>query len=252
MPSIGVQSRLAVRELFANTLFVSALLGALVGVHTDRAKEFAPTLKPFDLFLYVFLGLLIVWEALGLALGSSLNPVVSLCLFLAGDLPFASFLTVVPAQFIAHALAVGLVRRAMGEYWADALYLFAPPSPRNGLPFEKAVAFEACATAVLCIVSVSLHHIIPTAPILRTGIIISVVIGLTSGGSEYTGACMNPAMHAALAFFDGRWDMHSVYWIGPLVGACVVAGLHNLIFGRNHPRKGVTFAEEDESHAKAE
>lgn len=249
--ALAVQGRLAVRELFATTLFVSTMLGALVGVHSDKAKEFAPGLKPFDLFLYVFLGLLIFWEALGLALGSSLNPVVTFCLFLAGDLSFANFLTVVPVQFIAHALAVGLVRRAMGEYWADALYLFAPPSPKNGLPFEKALAFEACATGILCIVSVSLHHVIPTAPILRTGIIISVVIGLTSGGSEWTGACMNPAMHAALAYFDGHWDMHLVYWVGPVVGAIVVAGLHNLIFGRNHPRKGVTFAEE-ESHEKAE
>ncbi len=110
----------------------------------------------------------------------------------------------------------------------------------------------------MCIAAVSLHHVMPTAPIMRTGIIIAVIVGLTAVGAEYTGSCMNPAMSLSLSFFDGRWHMHSVYWFGPLIGALLTAGLHNLLF-HHHTRKTDRSADKeqtnvngDEAHSKTE
>jgi len=44
-----------------------------------------------------------------------------------------------------------------------------------------------------------------------------------------TGAGMNPARSFGPALVGGHWDIHFVYWAGPIIGACLAAYFYDLV-----------------------
>ena len=50
-------------------------------------------------------------------------------------------------------------------------------------------------------------------------------------GGPISGASMNPARSFGPALAGGHWDMHAVYWIAPIVGACLAAFVYNALYG---------------------
>ncbi len=70
-----------------------------------------------------------------------------------------------------------------------------------------------------------------------------LAIGLTialdiMAGGPLTGAAMNPARTFGSAIASGHWDNHLVYWIGPLIGGAVGAGVHHFFFMVQAPSLG--------------
>lgn len=59
-----------------------------------------------------------------------------------------------------------------------------------------------------------------------------LIVVVLDWAGEWTGSCMNPAMSFALAALEGHWVAHSVYWIGPLLGAVAAGVIHNRVFAR--------------------
>ncbi len=61
------------------------------------------------------------------------------------------------------------------------------------------------------------------------------VIGLTVAvcilvGGKYTGAAMNPARAFGPALVAGHWDMHWMYWAGPVIGAALAAVTYRAVW----------------------
>ena len=51
---------------------------------------------------------------------------------------------------------------------------------------------------------------------------LTVAMDILAGGAV-SGASMNPARTFGPALIGGVWEMHIVYWIGPIVGAILAA-----------------------------
>ncbi|XP_053603606.1 aquaporin-like [Plodia interpunctella] len=56
------------------------------------------------------------------------------------------------------------------------------------------------------------------------------IIVLSIAGGHLTGASMNPARTLGPAFWNGRWDAHWVYWVGPMVGGILPAIFYKYVW----------------------
>lgn len=228
--------RLFLLEFLAVFLWVTSTLFAYFFTATPLLHSLSPSLRSLPrarIFLSLLVAIMAIWEVFGLSLGSPFNPAVTLSLAIAGDIPPSHAAIMAPAQFLAHLVAVFAVRIGANLLHSDADAVFHPPQPHDEISFAKAVVIEALITAVLCTVALSLKHIFhENAKFKKWSVMTMLIVVVLDMAGEWTGGCMNPAMSFALAALEGHWAAHSVYWIGPVVGA-VAAGLaHNWIFVR--------------------
>lgn len=179
-----------------------------------------------------------LWEILGLWFDSLINPAFTLAMFVARELTLSKSLLLAVPQFLGHIIAIPLVRFPMQYFFPLAKDpLFAPPQPREGVPFAAAVSIEASITAVCCLVTLSMKHLLPQSAKMKKWVLTtSTLLFMMILGLGWTGSCMNPAMSLALAVVHQKWSGQAVYWVGPIVGAVVAGLLHNAIFLRTQTR----------------
>ena len=68
----------------------------------------------------------------------------------------------------------------------------------------------------------------------KTAAIGGLAIGLTLAAAilclgPATGASLNPARSFGPALVAGAWDMHWVYWVGPITGALLAAFVYKIV-----------------------
>lgn len=197
--------------------------------------------------LSVFIGVVIA----GPYSGAHLNPAVTIGLAVAGEFAWSSVGSYILAQFIGAmigALVVWLMYRDHFNITEDpdsklAVYCTAP-AIRNYTSnvISEAIGTFALVFAVLFITSASIED---TGQVIGLGSVGALpvallvwVIGLSLGGT--TGYAINPArdlgpriMHAILPVStpkrDADWSYSWVPVVGPILGACLAAGLYLLI-----------------------
>lgn len=156
-----------------------------------------------------------------------LNPAVTLCALLRGDLN-------------APAAAVYCLAEGAGALLGFGLLLAATPSgvacecttvPAAALSPLQALLVEACATGALVLLCMGIwdarNAANTDATPLKFGFYITV-ISIAAG--PYTGASMNPARTLAPALWKGVWTEHWVYWAGPLAGSAAATLVYQLVF----------------------
>lgn len=57
-----------------------------------------------------------------------------------------------------------------------------------------------------------------------------IVTCLTLAAGPYSGGCMNPARVIGPALYNGDWENHWVYWVGPLLASIVAPYLYKSLF----------------------
>ncbi|CAN8062168.1 unnamed protein product [Agarophyton chilense] len=227
--------RLFIREYLAVVLWTCSVLWLFFLSDTEFLRSINPSLKrfpPSQLFLSGLVCVMGVWEIFGLSFGSPVNPAVTLSLFLAGKLSIDDAIVMAVAQFLGHLFGTLLVRRgAEMMFEREAHARFAPPQPHEGLSYKGAVAIEMGITFLMCVLALSLDSIFGKRAIIKKwSVMTSITIAMVAGAGEWTGACMNPAMSLALSLLENLWKNHEIYWIGPISGALLAAGLYRWSF----------------------
>lgn len=110
--------------------------------------------------------------------------------------------------------------------------------PNSQITSTQALSIEFIITAVLMLVCCgvwdprnSKHH--DSVP-LRFGLAITA---LAIAAGPYTGGSMNPARSLAPALWNGDFESHWVYWVGPLAAGLVVPLLYKAVFWREAPQE---------------
>uniref|UniRef100_A0A1B0D5H0 Uncharacterized protein n=1 Tax=Phlebotomus papatasi TaxID=29031 RepID=A0A1B0D5H0_PHLPP len=57
-----------------------------------------------------------------------------------------------------------------------------------------------------------------------------IVTCLALAAGPYSGGCMNPARVIGPALYNGDWENHWVYWVGPLLASIVSPYLYKSLF----------------------
>ncbi|KAI0558296.1 Aquaporin transporter [Gracilaria domingensis] len=231
--------KLFLREYVAVVLWTFSVLWLFFLSDTEFLRSINPNLKrfpPSQLFLSALACVMGVWELFGLSFGSPVNPAITLSLFMSGKLAADDAFVMTVAQFLGHIFATLLVRRgAEMMFEGEALARFAPPQPHEGLSYVGAVAIEMGITFSMCVLALSLDSIFgKRAVIKKWSVMTSITIAMVAGAGEWTGACMNPAMSLALSLLHNLWKNQEIYWIGPISGALLAAGLHRWSLDDKH------------------
>lgn len=185
------------------------------------------------------LAVMVAIQVFGHVSGSHINPIVTVAAATLGTIPLIQ----VPIYFVGQLLGAlagyGLLKAVTPSDFLNGgngtVGVCSPAinpniTPTQGLLVEFIVSLIL--TLVCCGVwdhRNSTKH--DSAPI-RFGFTIAV---LAFAAGPYTGSNMNPVRSFAPALFNGDWDNHWVYWVGPLGAGFVGALLYRVIFATPPP-----------------
>ena len=215
--------------------FLFLFIGAGSVVLNDHAGAGGPGLVGIALAHGLALAVLV--SALGAVSGGHFNPAVTAAVWLAGRISSVPAGAYVLVQLVG-AVAAGLALRAIFPEASWAPSSIGTPALGAGTSPLAGIAIEAVLTVML-LLAVFGTAVDPRAP--RIG---GLAIGLAVAadilvGGPLTGAAMNPARWFGPAVASGAFENWYVWWVGPLLGAAVAAGLFRFAF-EDHGSAAVT------------
>jgi MIP family channel proteins len=174
------------------------------------------------------LALAVMVSALGAVSGGHFNPAVTFAVWLTGRIEAARAGAYVVVQLVGGLAAALVLRWVFPEASWEPVAL-GTPSIDPEITVAAAIVIEAVLTMVL-IVAVLGTAIDPRAPkIGGLAIGLAVAADILMGG-PLTGAAMNPARWFGPAVASGTYADWYVWWIGPLVGAAIIALVYRFVW----------------------
>ncbi|KAH8401795.1 hypothetical protein KR009_007895, partial [Drosophila setifemur] len=179
---------------------------------------------------------LICIQCFGCVCGAHLNPAVTLAQYVYNMISLPMALAYFVAQVVGAFIGYGLLKGVLPEnaiFTSDTPNGVCVTSVNSTLTSWQGVSIEFLITCVLISICCGVwdprnaKHQDSTA--LRFGLAISC-LSLTAG--QLTGASMNPARSFAPAIWNGFWENHWIYWVGPMGGALVTSLVYKFAFRR--------------------
>jgi len=164
--------------------------------------------------------------SLGAISGGHFNPAVTFGFVVSGRLKPMAGLMYWVAQLVGASIAGFLALAIVGQAGV------AGGTPDLGKNISPVVGILVEAVLTFFLVSVVFGTAVDErAPksIYPLAIGLTIAMDIMAGG-PLTGAAMNPARTFGSALASGHWDNHLVYWIGPLIGGALGAGVHHFFF----------------------
>ncbi|XP_016947348.1 aquaporin isoform X1 [Drosophila biarmipes] len=179
---------------------------------------------------------LICIQCFGCVCGAHLNPAVTLATYVYNMISLPMALAYFVAQMVGAFIGYGLLKAVLPE---NAIYTSDTPSGvcltlvNSTLTCWQGLAVEfliTCALIAICCGvwdprNATKQDSVP----VRFGLAIAC-LSLTAG--QLTGASMNPARSFAPAIWNGVWENHWIYWVGPMAGALVTSLIYKHAFRR--------------------
>lgn len=178
--------------------------------------------------------------------GGHLNPAVTLGFLLTGKIKPPAAIAYILIQLLAGTVASLAVYAMFGGGTPGQQVVFngTPQINIGSFNLSQALLAEIIATFFLTFV------IWGSAADPRARNVGGFAIGLTVAADilaigPITGASMNPArsfgptLVASLLPNSHLWNTHWVYWVGPIVGACIAAITYHLVLWPRDPKRGI-------------
>ncbi|MEM1183643.1 MAG: aquaporin [Planctomycetota bacterium] len=168
--------------------------------------------------------------------GAQFNPAVSLTLLMLGMQGLVKTALFIVVQLVAAASAVGAIVFVLG---GDEGHAAAIDATRHGASLgslslgERAnplsvLVIEALLTFALMFAILTV--VVGEKDRLKAGAAVgTVVAACVVAFGPVTGASMNPARSFGPALY-GHWEMHWVYWVGPIGGAALAGVVWRVVF----------------------
>ncbi len=167
--------------------------------------------------------------------GGHINPAVTIAMLTRGRIAPPAAVAYIVAQLLGALLAAAALSALFpgaNEAAADG------PGPRLGATLGSLSSGDNAIT-VLVIEAILTFLLVTTifgvaVDDRKPSNVYGFAIGLTVAfdilcAGPLTGASMNPARSFGPALVGGHWDIHWVYWVGPIVGAIVAAQVYDLV-----------------------
>lgn len=201
------------------------------------------------------LAVMIAVQVVGHISGSHINPIVTVAAATLGNIPLIRVPIYFVGQFLGALLGFGLLKAAtpakfMGNAITETLNgtikaagVCSPGIHKDITPLQGFLV-EFLATLILALVCCGVwdhrnsdKH---DSTAVRFGLAVTV-LAIVAG--PYTGANMNPVRSFAPALFNGDWNNHWLYWVGPLLAGFVGGLLYRVVFTTQPPVKREDIAE---------
>lgn len=162
--------------------------------------------------------------------GGHLNPAVTIAMLTIGRIKPVEAAAYIVAQLIGATAAAASIQMVLGfsPTAAAAFGNLGTPQPAEGVSAAGVVITEIILTAVL-LFAIFGTAVDKRAPALGGfGIGLAVFIDILAGG-PVSGAAMNPGRAFGPALVSGTWNLHWAYWVGPVLGAVLMANLYQYV-----------------------
>lgn len=168
--------------------------------------------------------------------GSHFNPPFTIAIYLCGGMELMMVGPYLVSQLIGGVLGAGMAKimtpaDRYNNATGAAFDILKSDDQLYGAIFGE-VAMTCLVTMVVLLVAVNGKTKTPLAPFL---VGCTVIINILAGG-DISGTCLNPARAFGPAVIANYWKYHWVYWVGPVGGGVVAAGLLRLLLGDDKVR----------------
>jgi aquaporin Z len=217
------------RRLFAECLGTALLTLVAAGGDVIGAATHSPLSQSARVVAPGLLVMALIYT-IGDVSGAHLNPAVTLAFTLRSDFPWRHVFAYWLAQFTGAIAAAGFLRLVFGPVGHLGATL---PAPALG-PWP-ALAMEVVLTMLLVTVILGTAHetrLVGHNAALAVGGTIALA-GLFA--SPVSGASMNPARSLGPALIGGQLGSVWIYFVGPLAGALLAAGVAWILHGPTNP-----------------
>jgi aquaporin Z len=170
------------------------------------------------------LALTAIIYAIGYRSGAQVNPAVTIGLLVAKKIQVKEAVSYIICQIIGAVLGAAIVYAMFGSAMSASVTL---PSEDNIL---RAFILETVMTFTLVYVVLATT----TAKNFNIAPLAGVAIGFTLGfnvifGGSISGGSLNPARSFGPALMTGNFDTNWLYWIAPIFGAIIAAGVYKAL-----------------------
>lgn len=163
--------------------------------------------------------------------GSHFNPPFTIAIYLCGGMQMAMVVPYIISQLIGGVLgaAMSKVMTSHENYMnaTGAAFDILQSDDQLGKAVFAEITMTCLVTMVVLLGAVNGKSKSPMVPFM---VGCTVIINVLAGG-DVSGTCLNPARAFGPALMANYWTYHWVYWVGPVGGGLVAAGLVRLLLG---------------------
>ncbi|KAK6476035.1 aquaporin-8-like isoform X1 [Huso huso] len=163
--------------------------------------------------------------------GGQFNPVLTVAIYLVGGINLMMAIAYIIVQMIGGligaALAKMMTSRVNFANASGAAFTVVKSNDQIAGAVFGEIAMTCFVVMVVCMGAVNSKSKTPLVPFC---IGCTVIVNVLAGG-DVSGTCLNPARAFGPAVMANYWSYHWIYWIGPLAGALLAAGLMRLLLG---------------------